>query len=164
MRTALCTESHGVGPEDPFWSTPAGKAQEATATNGRHTDTVIVVWSHPRISQADSGKYDSTFPPDLDAAWFVGVLGLVNDLSAKRTAMSLSTMGLIVALQHESDTAMVMAPNWNILGPLRWGILWMLFGSVTTLRSLYGGESLLVRRLKSWLMERPRRSGEISTR
>jgi hypothetical protein len=79
----------------------------------------------------------------MDAAFFLALLSMVDGLAAKRLTMDLSTMGFLFAHQHESESAMVMAPSWKVLGPLRWWLPWMLFASAATLRRWLGGTELV---------------------
>ena len=105
-------------------------------------DTVFLIWAHPRINLSPSGRYDASFPPDMDAVFFLALLAMVDGVFSKRISMDLSNMGMLFAMQHESDSAMVMMPNWSVLGPLRWWVPWVLFKGVSAVRGFVGGGEL----------------------
>ncbi|KAL3487937.1 hypothetical protein BJX62DRAFT_212689 [Aspergillus germanicus] len=129
-----------VAPTHPFWSTPEGQEYESTLPNGRNSDTTTLIWGYPKISNgATTGTLVSDFPPDMDAAFFLALLGYVDAISSKRIAMTPSVFAKLFSIQTESETAMVMAPRASWLGPLRWWVPWTAQVSLERVRKLLGG-------------------------
>jgi hypothetical protein len=108
------------------------------APNGRNTDTVILICAHPRINLNGAGKFNSVFPPDLDAAFFYLTLVMLDGWEAKTIPNNLYTFSLFISVQHESEAALIIAPKWNLLGPVRWYLLWFLFAMISTVRGWLG--------------------------
>ncbi|KAL2869128.1 uncharacterized protein BJX67DRAFT_371079 [Aspergillus lucknowensis] len=106
-----------VVPTHPFWSTAEGPRS----------------WS--------GGILTTDFPPDMDAAFFLAILSLVDAISAKRISMSPSLVATLLSMQTESDSAKIMAPTACWLGPLRWWVPWKAQVAVESVRKLLGGRS-----------------------
>ncbi|KAJ0417594.1 hypothetical protein BJY00DRAFT_199170 [Aspergillus carlsbadensis] len=129
-----------VAPTHPFWSTPEGQEYERTLPNGRDSDTTVLIWAYPKVSNGSpTGTLVSDFPPDLDAAFFLALLGLVDALSSNRVAMTPSLFATLMAMQTESEMAMIVAPGAWWLGPLRWWVPSVGQSVLERLRKLLGG-------------------------
>ncbi|PYH85819.1 hypothetical protein BO82DRAFT_361219 [Aspergillus uvarum CBS 121591] len=114
-----------VSPDDPFWSTAEGQTYASTLPAGRHTDTTLLIWGHPKTHTGPpTGTFASDFPPDMDAAFFLGMLSLVDAVHGQRLAMSPGLGATLMATQTASGAAMIVAPKAWWLGPLRWAIPW----------------------------------------
>ncbi|RAH79639.1 hypothetical protein BO86DRAFT_457685 [Aspergillus japonicus CBS 114.51] len=114
-----------VSPDDPFWSTTEGQAYANTLPAGRHTDTTLLIWGHPKTHTGPpTGTFARDFPPDMDAAFFLGMLSLVDAVHGQRLAMSPGLGATLMATQTASGAAMIVAPKAWWLGPLRWAIPW----------------------------------------
>ncbi|KAL3466927.1 hypothetical protein BJX64DRAFT_274272 [Aspergillus heterothallicus] len=122
-----------VPPDHPFWSTPSGQEYEQCLPAGRNTDTTFLLWGHPRTSPAEfsvAGKRLTTsFPPDMDAAFFLALLDIVDAVHGQRITMSLGLGAVLMMMQTASDSCLVFAPRAWWLGSLRWRIPWA--GQVT---------------------------------
>ncbi|KAL3456253.1 hypothetical protein BJX64DRAFT_271011 [Aspergillus heterothallicus] len=130
-----------IAPTHPFWSTPEGQEYEKTQPNGRNTDTTILIWGHPKNSPGPpTGTLTTDFPPDMDAAFFLALLGLVDAISSKRISMSPRLFARLFSMQTESEAAMIMAPKAWWLGPLRWWIPWRAQVALEGVRKLFGGD------------------------
>lgn len=133
-----------VAPDHPFWSTAEGQQYEAALPNGRNSDSTILLWGHPRTgTDAPTGTLASDFPPDMDPAFFLAVLSLVDAITAKRVAMGLGTAATLFGLQTESDSALLIAPTAWWLGPLRWMIPWSAQCTVERIRKICGGKDIV---------------------
>ncbi|KAL2812754.1 hypothetical protein BJX63DRAFT_396018 [Aspergillus granulosus] len=129
-----------VAPTHPFWSTPEGREYERTLPNGRTSDTTILVWGHPKTSTGPpTGALATDFPPDMDAAFFLALLGLVDAISAKRVAMTPSLFAKLFSMQTVGQAALIMAPTAWWLGPLRWWVPWTAQVALEKVRELLGG-------------------------
>ncbi|KAL4862390.1 hypothetical protein BDV12DRAFT_207290 [Aspergillus spectabilis] len=137
-----------VPPSHPFWSTPEGKEHETSFPKGRQSDTSLLIWGHPRThDNHPSGGLTSAFPPDLDAAWFVALLSLVDAVHGQRLSMSPGLGAVLMALQTASGASLILAPKAWWLGPLRWAIPWSAQVAFERARRLFGGRSVV------WLVE-----------
>ena len=132
---------YSIAPDHPFWSTPAGLAHERASPQGRNTDAVLLIWAHPRINTTPAGKFSSSFPPDMDAAFFLALLGLVDGMNSKRISMTPGVFGDLIAVQQASEFALVVAPSWKVLGPVRWWLPWALCELTVRVRALLGGKA-----------------------
>ncbi|KAL2865872.1 uncharacterized protein BJX67DRAFT_357560 [Aspergillus lucknowensis] len=130
-----------VAPTHPFWSTPEGQEYVSTLPNGRNSDTTVLIWGYPKISNgATIGTLVSDFPPDMDAAFFLALLGYVDAISSKRISMTPSVFAKLFSIQTVSETGMVMAPTAWWLGPLRWWVPWTAQVTLERVRKLLGGD------------------------
>ncbi|KAL2841884.1 hypothetical protein BJY01DRAFT_217122 [Aspergillus pseudoustus] len=134
-----------VAPTHPFWSTSEGQEYEKTLPNGRNTDTVLLIWGFPKNSTGPpTGTLATDFPPDMDAAFFLALLGLVDAISSKRVTMTASLFAKLFSMQTVSDSSMLMAPTAWWLGPLRWWVPWTAQVTLERVRKLLGGDNPLV--------------------
>ncbi|KAL3440049.1 hypothetical protein BJX65DRAFT_291212 [Aspergillus insuetus] len=129
-----------IAPTHPFWSTPEGAEYESTLPNCRNSDTTILIWGYPKTTnESPTGTLTTDFPPDMDAAFFLALLGLVDAVSSKRLAMTPSLFATLFSMQTVSESAMIMAPTAWWLGSLRWRIPWTAQVAVEKMRRLLGG-------------------------
>jgi hypothetical protein len=129
-----------VAPTHPFWSTPEGEEYERTLPKGRNSDTTVLIWAYPKVSNGSpTGTLVSDFPPDLDAAFFLALLGLVDALSSQRVAMTPLLFATLMSMQTASEMAMVVAPAAWWLGPLRWWVPHIGQSTLERVRKLLGG-------------------------
>jgi hypothetical protein len=114
-----------VSPDHHFWSTSEGKAYESSCPRGRNSDTILLIWGHPRThNNPPTGGLTTAFPPDLDAAWFLALLALVDAVHGQRLSMGPGLGAILMAMQTASGASLLMAPTAWWLGPLRWAIPW----------------------------------------
>ncbi|CEL11557.1 hypothetical protein ASPCAL14658 [Aspergillus calidoustus] len=133
-----------VSPSHPFWLTAEGKSQEASSPQGRRTDTNLLIWGHPRThDNPPVGGLSTAFPPDLDAAWFVALLSLVDAVHGQRLTMSPGLGAVLMALQTASGASLIIAPKAWWLGPLRWAIPWSAQVVFERARKLFRGKSVV---------------------
>ncbi|KAL3481325.1 hypothetical protein BJX99DRAFT_243668 [Aspergillus californicus] len=133
-----------VAPDHPFWSTEAGQEYENSLPNGRTSDTTILVWGHPRTANGPpTGKLTTDFPPDMDAAFFLALLALVDAVHGQRMTMSPSLGATLMALQTASGSALLIAPTAWWLGPLRWMVPYSAQVVMEWIRRLFGGENVV---------------------
>ncbi|KAL2826272.1 hypothetical protein BDW59DRAFT_145334 [Aspergillus cavernicola] len=133
-----------VGPDHPFWSTTDGQQYETSLPNGRNSDTTILVWGHPRTSNGPStGTLTTDFPPDMDPAFFLALLSLVDAVHGQRLTMSPSLGATLMALQTASGSALLLAPTVWWLGPLRWMVPYAVQVMMEWIRRLCGGKNVV---------------------
>ncbi|PYH45574.1 uncharacterized protein BP01DRAFT_365636 [Aspergillus saccharolyticus JOP 1030-1] len=147
-RTSLPREKtnakHSVSPEHPFWATTAGQDYERTLPSGRHTDTTLLIWGHPKTNTGPpTGTLTSDFPPDMDAAFFLALLSVVDAVHGQRLSMSPSVGAALMTTQTASGAAMILAPRAWWLGPLRWAIPWALQVALEWTRKLVDRRSVV---------------------
>ena len=112
--------SSSISPEHPFWSTPEGRAQEDSSPKGRDSDAVALIWSYPKTNnKPPTGTLTTDFPPDMDAAFFLAVIAIVDAVQGQRVSMTPGLAATLMAMQTASDSALVVAPTAWWLGPLR---------------------------------------------
>ncbi|KAL4876820.1 hypothetical protein BJY04DRAFT_199300 [Aspergillus karnatakaensis] len=133
-----------VSPDHPFWTTPEGQQYEATLPNGRNSDSTLLIWGHPRTTNGPpSGKLTSDFPPDMDAAFFLALLGLVDGISSKRVDMTAGLGVKLMGLQTASASSMLICPTASWMGPLRWMVPWYAQVSLEWTRRLFRGQNIV---------------------
>ncbi|KAL5337268.1 hypothetical protein BJX70DRAFT_370362 [Aspergillus crustosus] len=133
-----------VAPDHPFWSTSEGQQYESSLPNGRNSDTTVLIWGHPNtVKRPSTGTLISAFPPDMDAAFFLALLTLVDVISSKRVPITPAFMAKFMGLQTASGTAMLIFPTAWWLGPLRWAVPWSLQVGLEWTRKLLGGENIV---------------------
>jgi hypothetical protein len=89
------------------------------------------------------GGLSTAFPPDLDAAWFVALLSLVDAVHGQRLTMSPGLGAVLMALQTASGASLIIAPKAWWLGPLRWAIPWSAQVVFERARKLFRGKSVV---------------------
>ncbi|KAL4816237.1 hypothetical protein BDW67DRAFT_162597 [Aspergillus spinulosporus] len=133
-----------VAPDHPFWSTDEGRDYETSLPNGRHSDSTILVWGHPRTADGSpTGRLTSDFPPDMDAAFFLALLASVDAVASKRLAMTSAIAAQMMSLQTASASVLILWPTAWWLGPLRWMIPWSAQKTMEWTRTLLGGSSVV---------------------
>ncbi|KAL4860771.1 hypothetical protein BDV12DRAFT_181140 [Aspergillus spectabilis] len=133
-----------VAPTHPFWSTAEGQEYEKTLPNGRNSDTTVLIWAHPRTANGPpSGTLTTDFPPDMDAAFFLALLALVDAVKSERLPMTLSNGAILMSMQTASGASMIIAPTAWWLGPLRWMLPWSAQVAMEWVRRLFGGKNIL---------------------
>ncbi|KAL4767386.1 hypothetical protein BDW60DRAFT_211992 [Aspergillus nidulans var. acristatus] len=91
----------GSAPDHPFWSTDDGRKYEASLPNGRHCDSTILVWGHPRSADGSlTSRLTLDFPPDIDAAFFLALLASVDAVASQRLAMTPATAAKMMSTVH----------------------------------------------------------------
>ncbi|KAL4874378.1 hypothetical protein BJY04DRAFT_17490 [Aspergillus karnatakaensis] len=129
-----------VAPTHPFWSTPEGKEYESSLPHGRNSDTTVLIWGYPKNSTGSpTGTLTTDFPPDMDAAFFLALLGLVDALSSSRVAMTPKVFATLFSMQTASELGVIVAPTAWWLGPLRWRVPWAAQVILEKVRLLLGG-------------------------
>jgi len=119
-----------------FWPVPPESYAETRAD--AEGDASLLIWAHPKLP----GVADGVFPPSMDHLFFHSLLSFVSDIHEGKEKMDLL---LIMLMQHESDTAPIMLPTWNILGPLRWWLPWQLQGLLAAVARWQGKSAILER-------------------
>ncbi|RAL14761.1 uncharacterized protein BO97DRAFT_476207 [Aspergillus homomorphus CBS 101889] len=133
-----------VSSNHPFWSTAEGQVYESSLPAGRYTDTTLLIWGHPKTHIGPvTGTLASDFPPDMDAAFFVGMLSLVDALHGQRLTMSPGLGATLMATQTASGAAMILAPRAWWLGPLRWAIPWYMQVALEWTRKIFDRRSVV---------------------
>ncbi|KAL4863458.1 hypothetical protein BDV12DRAFT_206457 [Aspergillus spectabilis] len=133
-----------VAPDHPFWSTEEGQQYESSLPDGRNSDSTILIWGHPRTANGPpTGSLTSDFPPDMDAAFFLALLGLVDALSANRLSMSPTLAANLMGLQTASASSMLIFPTAWWLGPLRWIVPWSAQVGLEWTRRLLRGKNII---------------------
>ncbi|KAL4789499.1 hypothetical protein BDV19DRAFT_374022 [Aspergillus venezuelensis] len=133
-----------VAPDHPFWTTTEGVAYETSLLSARNSDSTLLLWGHPKTNTGSpTGTLTSSFPPDMDAAFFLAILALTDAMSSKRVPMTPAVAANMFALQTASDSALVIAPNAWWLGPLRWIVPWYAQRGMEVLRRVLGGRHVV---------------------
>ncbi|KAL4966689.1 uncharacterized protein BDV14DRAFT_198811 [Aspergillus stella-maris] len=112
-----------LAPDHSFWTTTEGVAYEASLPNAR--------------------TLTSSFPPDMDAAFFLAILALTDAMMSKRVPMTPAVAANMFALQTASDSALLIAPNARWLGPLRWIVPWYAQQAMEVVRKVLGGRDVV---------------------
>ncbi|KKK26318.1 hypothetical protein ARAM_001572 [Aspergillus rambellii] len=131
-----------VSPDHPFWSTAQGRVYESQQPSGRNSDTTLLIWGHPKTrNDPAKGTLTTDFPPDMDAAFFLALLSLVDALHGQRLNMSPSLGATLMAMQTASGASLLVAPTAWWLGPLRWAIPWSGQVVMEWIRRVFDGKS-----------------------
>lgn len=135
------TARDGVQTIDPwvvhsFWPVPPSSHPETR--DEADVDAKLLVWAHPRLP----GPEEGIFPPSMDHLFFQSILGYVSDVHEGKEKMDVFR---IMLMQHESETAPVMLPVWNVLGPLRWWVPWRLQGLLAAVARWQGKTAVMER-------------------
>ncbi|UKZ52876.1 hypothetical protein TrVGV298_006663 [Trichoderma virens] len=132
-----------VSPDHSFWSTPEGQEYERSQPKGRSSNTVFLLWGHPRHTTVHSAgaKFPTSFPPDMDAAFFLALLGLVDAVHGQRLTMSPGLGATLMVMQTASESCLILLPKAWWLGSLRWRIPWTAQVMLESIRSIFDRRS-----------------------
>ncbi|UKZ78674.1 hypothetical protein TrVFT333_006420 [Trichoderma virens FT-333] len=125
-------------------ATKLGKQHpQRSQPKGRSSNTVFLLWGHPRHTTVHSAgaKFPTSFPPDMDAAFFLALLGLVDAVHGQRLTMSPGLGATLMMMQTASESCLILLPKAWWLGSLRWRIPWTAQVMLESIRSIFDRRS-----------------------